>query len=298
MSSPAQAAMKTDVHVCWTIDCETVLRSGGDSQAGSRSIRGFAQLIADAKLKATLFVLPSDAAAYPDLLRQCDAEGFEVGLHSHPQEEGHDDFCGAYTAGQQRQIYAQAIKKFTDAVGFFPKSFRTGSFSATDATFPLTAELGFRCCSHSCPGRNMTDLKANWAGAPAHVHYAHPANRLLEDGLDLVEVPLTTDPDSMLWSGKHPQDLRVELFDARGQRFMIDKVLAREKARPQPVKAIVALTHNVFAYDDPGDFRRQTLQQMIVDFAELAEVHNVNLVPATIGQIADSYRQAVSQPFA
>jgi hypothetical protein len=124
------------------------------------------------------------------------------------------------------------------------------------------------------------------------VHYANPANRLLEGGLDLVEAPITTDPSSMLWSGEHPQDLRVELFDAKNQRYLIDKVLAREKQRPQTVKAIVALTHNVFEYGDPADFRRQTMQQMICDFAELADQHDVNLIPATISQIAAAYRAA------
>ena len=133
-------------------------------------------------------------------------------------------------------------------------------------------------------------------GGPQHVHYANPANRLLEGGLDLVEVPVTTDPDSMLWSGGHPQDLRVELFDGKNQRYMIDKMLAREKARPQPVKAIVALTHNTFEYDDPANFRRQTMEKMISDFAELANRHDVNLIPATISQIAAAYRTAVPVP--
>ena len=49
----------------------------------------------------------------------------------------------------------------------------------------------------------------------------------------------TTDPDSMLWSGRHPQDLRVELFDAKNQRYMIDKMIGREKAQSHAVRAIV-----------------------------------------------------------
>ena len=112
-------------------------------------------------------------------------------------------------------------------------------------------------------------------------------------GLDLVEVPLTTDPDSMMWSGGHPQDLRVELFDAKNQRYMIDKMLGREKKRSQPVKAIVALTHNLFGYDDANDFRTQTLKQMIADFAQLAQEHDVKLVPASVADIAAAYRREV-----
>ena len=285
--------MKTDIHICWTMDCEATQAAVDDVALGMRAIRGFAALVSEADLRATLFVLPADATAYPALLQDLDEDRFELALHYHPHEEGYDDFCAAYTAEAQRKMYGDAINKFADAVGAQPTAFRTGSCSANDATFPVTAELGFDCCSHSMPGRNMTQLRSNWAGAPQHVHYAHPANRLLEGGLDLVEVPVSTDPDSMLWSGKHAQDLRVELFDAKNHRYMIDKVLAREKARPLPVKAIVALPHNTYKYDDPAAFRRQTMQEMVSDFAELADKHDVNLIPATISQIAAAHRAAV-----
>jgi peptidoglycan/xylan/chitin deacetylase (PgdA/CDA1 family) len=287
--------MKTDVYLCWTIDCEATQKAIHDAPLGMRSIRGFAEVLTRAGLQATLYVLPGDAAAYGGLLRELDKSRFEVGLHCHPHEEGYHDHCGAYTAEQQHRMYSDGMKKFADAIGWEPKTIRNGSCSANDATFPVTAELGFESCSHSMPGRNMVDLRSQWVSAPPHVHYAHPANRLLEGGLDLVEVPITTDPETMLWSGRHPQDLRVELFDAKNQRYMIDKMLVREKSRPHAVRAIVTITHNVFAYDDPADFRRQTLLHMIDDFAVLAEKHDVNLIPATIGRIAAAYRAAVPQ---
>jgi peptidoglycan/xylan/chitin deacetylase (PgdA/CDA1 family) len=282
----------TNIHVCWTIDCEATQQAVNDVGLGIRAIQGAAALISEKGLRATLFVLPGDAAACPAVLRDLDEDRFELGLHFHPQEEGHDDFCGAYSEESQRRMYGDAIKKFADAVGIAPRAFRTGSCSANDATFRVTAELGFDCCSHSMPGRNMTQLRSNWVGAPHHVHYANPANRLLEGGLDLVEAPVSTDPSSMLWSGGHPQDLRVELFDAKNQRYLIDRLIAREKTRPQPVKAIVALTHNTYEYDNPADFRRQTMKQMMDDFVELAVKHDVNLVPATISEIAAAHRAA------
>jgi hypothetical protein len=142
------------------------------------------------------------------------------------------------------------------------------------------------------PGRAMVNLRSNWVGAPGYVHFAHPANRLLEGGLDLVEIPITTDPDSMMWSGGHPQDLRVELVDGKNQRYLIDKMIDREKRRPQPTRALVALSHNVFDFADPNDFRRQTLDQMLVACRELADRHEVRLRPATLGQLADRFRRA------
>jgi hypothetical protein len=141
------------------------------------------------------------------------------------------------------------------------------------------------------PGRNLVHLRSNWTGAMPRVHYAHAANRLLEGDLDLVEIPVSTDPDSMLWSGGHPQDLRVELFDAKNQRYLIDKLLQREKTSDASLKAIVALTHNVFEFGDPSDFRRQTLRQMLADMAELAERHEMLLRPSTLSDVAAAYRR-------
>lgn len=287
---------KTDIYLCWSIDCEATQPLVNDTRLGSRAVRGFAEIISRAGLQATFYVLPGDAAAYREVLRDLDNELFEIGLHFHPQAEGYEDYCGAYSAEQQRQMYSDAIEKFADNLGWAPKTFRTGSCSANDSTFPVSAELGFESCSHSMPGRNMTNLRANWAGAPTYVHYAHPANRLLEGGLTLVEVPVTTDPDSMLWSGRHPQDLRVELFDAKNQRYMIDKMLGREKLQTYTVRAILPVTHNIFPYDDPSDFRRATMLQMIDDFKVLADRHDVNLVPATIGRVAAAYRLATPVP--
>lgn len=114
--------------------------------------------------------------------------------------------------------------------------------------------------------------------------------------MDLVEVPVTTDPDSMLWSGGHPQDLRVELFDAKNHRYMIDKVLSREQARPPGrVRTLVVLTHNIFDYSDPADFRRQTMEQMIRDFGQLADQKGIELLPSTIGAAAGAHRRAAAR---
>ncbi len=192
-------------------------------------------------------------------------------------------------------MYGRALEQFADAVGFVPKTFRTGNCSANDATFPVTQELGFTSCSHSMPGRNLPGLRSNWVNAPLSVHSTHRANRLLEGDMDLVEVPVTTDPDSMLWSGGHSQDLRVELFDAKNHRYMIDKILSREQARPPGrVRTAVILTHNIFDYSDPGDFRRQTLQQMIRDFEQLADRKRLDLIPSTIGAAARTHRLAAA----
>ena len=109
--------MKTEIYICWSIDCEATQKTVNDVQLGIRAVRGFGEVISRAGLQATLYVLPGDAAAYPNLLRDLDKERFEIGLHFHPQEEGYADYCGAYSARQHREMYGDAIKKFADAVG-------------------------------------------------------------------------------------------------------------------------------------------------------------------------------------
>ena len=284
------------IHVCWTIDCEATQKAIGDTALGIRSLRGFCDLLLANGCAGTLFVVPGDARAYPALLRELAGAGLQIGLHFHPQEEGHQDYCGAYTAGEQYEMYRRALEQFAEAVGFRPETFRTGNCSANDSTFPVTRELEFTSCSHSMPGRNLPGLRSNWVNAPLSVHSTHRANRLLEGDMDLVEVPVTTDPDSMLWSGGHPQDLRVELFDAKNHRYMIDKVLSREQARPPGrVRTLVVLTHNIFDYSDPADFRRQTMEQMIRDFGQLADQKGIELLPSTIGAAAGAHRRAAAR---
>jgi peptidoglycan/xylan/chitin deacetylase (PgdA/CDA1 family) len=311
VSNPPAVTTAADVHLVWTIDCESTQSSIDDVCLGDRSVAGFCEVIREADMTATLFVLPEEARQLSRRFRELHSAGFEVGLHYHPHEDGHGDHCGAFGAEQQRRMYSGAIDRFAQALGFRPTTFRTGSFSANDSTFPVTESLGFESCSHSCPGRNMTALRSNWVGAPHAVHYAHHANRLLAADppaggtRGLVEVPMTTDPDSMIWSGTHPQDLRVELFDAKNQRFMIEKMLRRERARllnsgggagggGGGVAAIVALTHNVFDYSDPADFRTQTMRQMIADMRHLAGRLEVNLAAATIGGTADAFRASAA----
>ena len=288
--------MATEVHLSWTLDCEATQRAIDNVELGRRAVRGFVDLVRGAGMRATLFVLPKDAQGYPQLLRELATEGVEVGLHYHPHEEGHSDPCGAYAAEQQRAMYMLASRHFADALEFEPKTFRTGSCSANDATFSVTAELGFTSCSHSMPGRNMTALCSNWAGAPEHVHYAHPSNRLLEGGLDLVEVPLTTDPNALNLSKGHVTDLRVEKLDDLSHRSLLNKTLARERTRSQPIRTIVALSHNVFDYTDPSEAKFQMLRKIMAAVVELADQHEITLRHATISDIAAAYRRATVEP--
>ena len=104
------------IHVCWTIDCEATQEAIDDTALGIRSLRGFCDLLLANGCAGTLFVVPGDARADPALLRDLAGAGLQVGLHFHPQEEGHQDYCGAYTADEQYAMYRRAREQFADAV--------------------------------------------------------------------------------------------------------------------------------------------------------------------------------------
>ena len=97
----------------------------------------------------------------------------------------------------------------------------------------------------------------------------------------------------MIWGGVHPQDLRVEFTDAKNHSFAVRKIMRRQVEEDLPLKALVVLTHNLFRFDEPHNFRRETIMGMMESMRQCAKELGVELVGCTIGQAADAYRQAV-----
>jgi hypothetical protein len=119
---------------------------------------------------------------------------------------------------------------------------------------------------------------------------------VLAGDLDYIEIPLTVDPESRMWGGKHPQDLRVELVDAKNHGYTIRKAVARQITSKAPVKMLRGITHNIFEFSDERDFRRQTLEGMIELTKTAAADHGLTWTPATGATIAAAYRAAVPLP--
>ena len=69
--------------------------------------------------------------------------------------------------------------------------------------------------------------------------------------------------------------------------------MRRQVSEALPLKALVLLTHNLFRYDEPGDFRRQTMIGMIECLDRCATSIGVELVGATLERTARAYRDAV-----
>lgn len=281
--------------VCWSMDCESVLPPINNPELGSRAISGYARILEEQGWHGTFFVVPEEIAALADLIASLPGRSHEVGMHLHPKGAGYPrDYLATYSVREQTEIVEKGLALFEKHLGSRPVSARPGYASANDSTFPVLAACGIRQTSASMPGRRMTPLASNWAGAPLFAHYANPYNRFLSGGLDLVEIPISVDWETMIWGGLHPQDLRIEYTDAKNHSFVIEKVMRRQVAEDLPLKALVILTHDIFRYDDSGNFRRETMLGMIESLRKCADALGVELMSATIQQAAAAYRAVVS----
>lgn len=286
--------MSSLLYVCWTIDCESSHPAVNDLELGRRAIAGFADVIEIEGWRATFFSTPQEATALSDSLGRVAERGHEIGLHPHPLASGYrSDYLGTYSEGAQTEIALRGSEVLSQTIGRPPSSCRPGFGSANDGTFRALAAAGFKQTSASFPGRRMPKLASIWAGAPLFAHYTHPYNRCLEGGLDLVELPISVDWESMVWDGAHPLDLRVEFTDAKNHAFLIEKLVRRQTELQLPLQALIVLTHNIFRYDLSGDFRRATVHQMAADIRRIADQCGLQICGARIADAAAAYRASV-----
>lgn len=281
-------------HICWTIDCESSHPAIQDLDLGRNAVRGFTELVEKAGWKGTFFLIPEEVAPLRQEFRDVAARHHEIGIHPHPLASGYEnDYLGTYSRETQLEILQRGLAQFREHLGVGPLSCRPGYCSANDATFSVMEECGIRQASASMPGRRMAKVASVWAGAPLFAHRAHAHNRVMEGAMDLIEVPITVDWESMIWGGAHPQDLRVEFTDAKNHSLLIEKVMQRQVDEKLPFKALVILTHNLFRFADDGDFRRATMSGMIDAIRHCGEKLKVKLVGCSIAEAATAYRTAV-----
>jgi peptidoglycan/xylan/chitin deacetylase (PgdA/CDA1 family) len=281
----------TNFHVCWSIDCESCRPEVNDTTLGRKAIEGFCEIIEAAGWRSTLFLMPEEIESFPDLLARKAEAGHEIALHLHPDESGFPGgSLGVYSRDEQLEIVGKGLDAFERILGVRPVTARPGFGGANDATFPVMAELGIRQTSMSFPGRKMSGFASNWAGAPLFAHYAHPYNRFLTGGLDLVEIPFSVDWETMIWGGIHPQDLRVEFTDAKNHGFLIRKIMQRQVMDNLPLRALVPFTHNIFDYSDRSNFRRETMEGMIEEIVRNGESLDAELIGATLSEAAAAFR--------
>jgi hypothetical protein len=270
----------------FTMDCEAITgiaTEGGppDWDFCGRAMRGYAETLEANGYYPTLFVTPQTAERHAPLLRELSAAGAEIGLHLHPQDFGYSDYLGAFDYEAQIKMLELVTDRWANAIGCRPQSFRGGNFSANDATAPALCACGYRQGSLSVPGRNFTRVKSNWAGAMMQPRHMHAANRLLAGDLPFLEVPATADWESVMWGGLTKLELRLEMVDARAHGFTIRKNVARQLCAGE-APYLCALTHNIFDYSDPQEFRSQVLSGVIREIDACAQQQALTIAGATL----------------
>jgi hypothetical protein len=98
--------------------------------------------------------------------------------------------------------------------------------------------------------------------------------------------------------GLHTHPAEQGYVDAKNHWYTIQKNVKRQVAAGEaiPVKHLKALTHNIFDYSSPHDFRRETLLGVITAARQICEQQGCALVPATTGEIAAEYRRRAPLP--
>ncbi len=279
--------------VNWSIDCEATQHSVNDPDLGRRASEGFANILDEHDLKGTFFVIPKDAESASGLYREIMERGHEVGLHLHPGDEGFFEFAGVMGPDEQRELVMKAKDRWRQAMGFEPVTFCMGYASANDYTYGVLEDGGFEYGQVGLPGRRLPETACVWEGAPLWMHYANRYNRLLPGDMHFVDVPHTIDIESYMWGGRHPQDLRVELVDAKNHWYTMHKSVMKQKDEDSiPVKLLRGVTHNTFDYSDPENFRRQTLHGMIEGMKGIIENAGFTMKPAVLGDIVAAFRVA------
>lgn len=280
------------------IDCEATQHAINDAALGERAIRGLGDIFAQTGLKATFAVIPSDMKVHAHVYRELEAQGHEIGLHLHPADQGYEEFMGVYGFDEQVKMLKEAMEVFAGCMGRMPEAFTPGYFSANDHTYPALEAVGLRHGSVSLPTRDLPQCACVWGHSPLDAHYPHRYHRCLTGDVDFVDVPPTVDVESRMWGGAHPQDLRIELVDAKNHWYTIHKNVQRqvEAGDRIAVKYLKATTHNIFDYSDTHDFRRETLFGVISAVRQICEQEQCELIPTTTVDIAAEYRRKVPLP--
>jgi len=287
---------RPQLHVIFTLDCPPAgarVEPHGPVhwEASARAIDAFCTTLLNAGFAPTLFLTPEAVEEHTPLCDDLLAAGADLGLFIQPQTVRGAQlrhYLGAYPAAQQRMIVAEALQRFEQALERRPLSVRSAMYSASDETFGVLSQLGFRQCSLSSPGRRVKKHGALWQHAPADPHYTSATSRLEPGTLPLLEVPVTTDATQN--HGGLAPDLAIENGTVeRWHRPLIAAQLERHEREQITFRVLCFVTSTRFPYYDRSSRYHQTLDQLLDHLLALDERYEV--MPATLGEVATRYHQ-------
>ena len=305
LTFPGGKSARPPLYVSFTMDCERIrgecFCGGPDKwELSEKAIRGFCDTLLAGGFPPTLFIVPETAERHAPLFKALAARGVELGMHLHPQcfqDHRYDRYLGAYDAaecGRETRGTGEGIEAWTRALGGRPRAFRPGNFSASDATFGVLYDLGFRHGSLSDPGRHVPKFHAEWNDATPHAHWANAKNRLIPGELGFFEAPLTTDPSRRRPNG-FPYELRIESgpFD-KWHKPIIEKALAHIEADNVTFRVLSVFTHNYLDYTDPANPRTQVLHDYVAYLKRLNARYEV--IGATLATIRQRFAKHTGKP--
>lgn len=291
---------KLPLYILFTMGCEPPEAKPAPEQPktwefSARSIEGFCNRVLNCGYAPTLFVSARCADEHAPLLEELAGRGVELGLHLHPPslgEGGYKGYLGDYGEDQQRELIEVAVEQFYDALGVRPRSFRSGRFSATDATFRVLYDLGFRQGSLSSPGRSVRRHAASWQGALADPHYVDPENRLLAGTLPFLELPVTSDA-----TRQHGGGLSYELGLEFGSvedwhQPIVEGQLQRMADQHVAFRTLCLYTHNSLPYHLPDDRHAVTLEALF-DYLDTLRDH-YEVVATTASGAHEHWRRSMT----
>ncbi len=287
-----------------TMDVERIAAcspAGGppDWDFAARSVRSYCEILRASDFAPTLFVVPDTADTQAELLiGLSETTGAELGMHMHPQcwrdnylDADRHEYLGGYTGVEQRRIIGEGREQWEGAIGFAPRAFRGGNFSANDETFQVLVDAGFTHGSVSQPGRVLPQFRAVWAGAIWDVHRPHEAFRNARGDLDFVEIPLTSDRTvSDNWTGVG--DVRIESASADSIVCAAKQEVLRQIEESSPVKHVCILTHNFVNYwsENESDRGRQgVLESAVSGLMEMGQGLGLEVCGVTTAEIRETY---------
>lgn len=285
------------------MDCERILEfcpDGGPKtwDISKRAIESYTKILNDEGFPVTFFIVPDCAAEQHKIFRRLIQDGNECGLHIHPASwkdnyKHPSDFkaIGGYKDEIQNNIISESIEQFRDSLGFRPKSFRGGYFSANNSTYSILLKNGINCGSTSLPGRFWKIRDAVWVGKRRDIHKVSLINRLIEGDSEFIDVPATSHLNRFGLISKHG-DIRMEKIQDITQfnKACIQSIEWQLKNKSDLLH-LCFFTHNSFNFGtEPNSNMKNlidTIKMVIAAVKILANKYNLTLKGATMSEVRE-----------
>ncbi len=293
---PAPMTTRLTIHVLFTMDCESIaIRTAKEGprtwEQSARAIEGYSNRLLRAGYPPTLFLAPQCAVEHTPLLEELAGRGAELGLYVNPlqaERVSYRNFLGTLSPETQRRLIDEAAERFADAIGVRPRSFRPCKHSASDETYRLLYDLGFRQGSIAQPGFVLPRIGVDWEHVSHHPRYVDNRHHERSGDLPFLDVPVTTDPDQRQITNL-PYELRIDAgtFEALHQP-VIDRAIERMIEDAASFCALCFTSDNRPAYDNDDDKHSLTLESILDYLEALRERHH--LVPTTLAGAHERFR--------